>query len=132
MKYTALLGRFLFSLIFLISASGHFLSTTISFAASKGVPIASVLVPLSGILEIIGALSILLGFKTKWGAWLVVLFLLPVTLTLHPFWTASDPMMKQMDMIMFLKNLSMMGGAIILAYFGAGPLSLDARNKSLR
>ena len=88
---------------------------------------ATVLVPISGILALIGALSIMLGYKAKWGALLLVIFLVPVTLMMHNFWAISDPMMAQMQMAMFMKNVSMLGCAMIISYFGAGPLSLDAR-----
>ncbi|TRW26529.1 DoxX family protein [Flavobacterium zepuense] len=127
MKYSLLAGRILFSLIFIISSFGHFGEQSIGFAASKGVPLAGVLVPLSGIIELFGGLSIILGYKTKWGAWLIVLFLLPVTFMLHNFWTITDPMAQQMDMAAFMKNISMIGAALIIAYHGAGPLSLDNR-----
>jgi putative oxidoreductase len=84
-------------------------------------------VPVSGLLAIIGALSILLGYRAKVGAWLIALFLIPVTLMMHKFWTVSDPMMAQIQMIMFMKNTAMLGGALLISQFGAGPLSLDAR-----
>ncbi|PZF74905.1 DoxX family protein [Taibaiella soli] len=129
MKYALLIGRILFALIFLMSGPGHFSAATIGFAASKGVPMASVLVPLSGVIEIIGGLSILLGYKTKWGALLLIVFLIPVTFTLHAFWNVADPMMKQMDMAAFMKNISMLGAALMISYFGAGPVSID--NKQL-
>ena len=48
---------------------------------------------------------------------------------LHNFWTVTDPMMRQMQMIMFMKNVSMLGGALFIAQYGAGPWSLDARRK---
>ena len=127
MKYSLLAGRILFSIIFIMSSFGHFSEQTIGYAASKGVPAAGVLVPLSGIVELLGGLSIVLGYKIKWGAWLIVLFLLPVTFMLHNFWTISDPMAQQMDMAAFMKNISMIGAALIIAYHGAGPLSLDNR-----
>jgi len=128
MKYTLLLGRILFSLIFIMSSFGHFGEQSIGYAASKGVPIASILVPLSGIIELVGGLSILLGYKAKYGAWLIVLFLIPVTFMLHNFWTITDPMAQQMDMAAFMKNISMTGAALMIAYFGTGPLSIDNRN----
>jgi putative oxidoreductase len=59
-----------------------------------------------------------------------VLFLVPVTFIMHNFWAAKDPMTAQTEMVSFLKNLSMLGGALLIAYFGAGPLSLDARQAS--
>jgi putative oxidoreductase len=93
---------------------------------------AKLLVPASGILALAGGLSILLGYKAKIGAWLLVLFLIPVTLMMHNFWAVKDPMMAQMQMAMFLKNVTMIGGALLISRFGAGPLSLDARRKSER
>ena len=128
MKYTLLLGRILFSLIFIMSSFGHFGEQSIGYAASKGVPMASILVPLSGIIELVGGLSILLGYKAKYSAYLIVLFLIPVTFMLHNFWTITDPMAQQMDMAAFMKNISMTGAALMIAYFGTGPLSIDRRN----
>jgi len=127
MKYVHLAGRVLFSLIFLMSSFGHFSEQTIGFAASKGVPLANVLVPLSGIIEFLGAVSIILGYKTKWGAVLIIVFLLPVTFMLHNFWTITDPMAQQMDMAAFMKNIGLMGAALMIAYYGSGPLSLDKK-----
>src|SRR5712664_3854667 len=68
-----------------------------------------------------------IGYRAKLGAWLIVLFLIPVTLMMHKFWTVSDPMMAQIQMVMFMKNVSMLGGALLISQFGAGPFSLDAR-----
>jgi putative oxidoreductase len=123
------LGRFLFALIFIMAGPRHFLSATIAFAASQGVPVASIAVPFSGALALVGGLSILLGYRARIGAWLIVLFLVGVTPMLHQFWAVSDPMMQQIQMAMFFKNLSMMGGALLIAQYGAGPWSLDARRK---
>jgi putative oxidoreductase len=121
-----LLGRLLFALIFIMSGPRHFLSATIGYAASQGVPMASIIVPISGLLAILGGLSILLGFRARLGAWLIVLFLVGVTPMMHNFWAVSDPMMHQMQMIMFMKNMSMLGGALIISQLGSGPWSLDA------
>ena len=122
-----LLGRFFFALIFLMSGPNHFAKQTIAYAASQGVPLASLAVPLSGVIAILGGLSILLGYRAKLGAWLIVLFLVPVTFSLHKFWGITDPMSAQIQMIMFMKNVSMLGGALLISQFGAGPFSLDAR-----
>jgi putative oxidoreductase len=110
-----------------MAGPNHFSRQTIAFAASQGVPLASVTVPLSGILALIGGLSILLGYRARLGAWLIALFLLPVTLLMHKFWAVSDPMMQQMQMVLFMKNVAILGGALLISQFGAGPLSLDAR-----
>jgi putative oxidoreductase len=120
------IGRLLFVLIFLMSGFTHFAKQTIGFAASQGVPLASVLVPLSGLIAFFGALSILLGYRARLGAWLVAIFLIGVT-PMHKFWGITDPMMQQMQMVMFMKNLAMLGGALLITQFGSDPWSLDAR-----
>jgi putative oxidoreductase len=50
-----------------------------------------------------------------------------VTLAMHAFWTMPDPMMRMVHQAMFMKNLGLLGGALLIAYFGAGPVSLDER-----
>ena len=126
-------GRWLFfAQIFLLAGANHFNKQTIGYAASQGVPLASLAVPLSGVLAIAGGLSILLGYRAKLGAWLIVLFLLPVTLMMHKFWTVADAMMAQLQMILFMKNVSMLGGALLISQFGAGPFSLDVRRRAER
>jgi putative oxidoreductase len=129
MKYVVLLGRILFSLIFLKTYSAHFSSTGIGYASSAGVPLASIAVPLSGVIAILGGLMIALGFKAKLGAWLIVIFLVPVTLYLHNYWAMSDQMMAMSNAVNFWKNVSMLGAALIITYFGSGPLSLDSLSK---
>ncbi|MFZ0808061.1 MAG: DoxX family protein [Candidatus Sulfotelmatobacter sp.] len=121
-----LLGRFLFAFIFLMSGFTHFSSQTIGFAASQGVPMASIVVPAAGVIAFFGGLSILLCYRARIGAWLIVLFLIGVT-PMHKFWGISDPVMQQMQMVMFLKNLAMLGGALLITQLGSGPWSLDAR-----
>jgi putative oxidoreductase len=126
MRYVVLAGRVLYSAIFLATFT-HFTPQYIAYGAQQGVPAAGVLVPLSGVTALAGGLSVLLGYRARVGAWLLVLFLVPVTLMMHNFWAVHDPMMRQLQLAMFMKNLSMLGGALLISYFGAGPLSLDAR-----
>jgi putative oxidoreductase len=130
LRFVVPVGRVLFAAIFVLASFGHFSAKTIGYAAAAGVPLASVAVPVSGIIALVGGLSVALGYRTRLGAWLLVLFLVPVTLMMHAFWAVKDPMMAQMQQIMFMKNVSMLGGALLLAYFGAGPISLDARRAS--
>lgn len=119
-----LLGRILYSAIFIMSGPNHFRAQTIAYAAAQGVPLASIAVPLSGIIALLGGLSIALGYRAKLGAWLIVLFLVPVTLTMHRFWGLSDPQLVQLQQAMFMKNLALLGAALIIARVGSGPLSL--------
>lgn len=46
---------------------------------------------------------------------------------MHAFWNVPNPMMRQIQMAMFMKNVAMLGGALLVAYWGAGPVSLDER-----
>ena len=139
--YLVPLGRLLFTLIFLESIPMHFSAQGIGYAAHNGVPWASVLVPLSGILALAGGLSVLLGYHARIGALLLALFLIPVTLTMHAFWNIPDAEMARMvppdeakvdaemarmQLILFMKNVSMLGAALMLMHFGAGPISIDA------
>ena len=130
MVYLVPLGRFLYSAIFLMTLFGHFSAGYIGYAAQAGVPAPGLLVPLSGVIAILGGLSITLGYKAKIGGWLIVLFLVPVSFKMHAFWAVTDPMMRGMQMAMFWKNVSMLGAALLITHFGAGPLSLDARRAS--
>ncbi len=127
MVYLVPLGRFLYSAIFLMTVFGHFSAGYIGYAAQAGVPAPGLMVPLSGVIATLGGLSVTLGYKAKIGAWLLVLFLVPVTLMMHNFWSVTDPMMRGMQMAMFMKNVSMLGAALLITHFGAGPVSLDAR-----
>jgi putative oxidoreductase len=126
MKYAILTGRILFSAIFVMAGLGHFSGASIGYAAAQGVPLAQLAVPLSGVFALIGGLSVALGYKAKWGSWLLVAFLVPVTIAMHNFWAVQEPIMAQIQQVMFMKNLSMIGAALFIAYFGAGPSSLDA------
>jgi len=125
MKYLVLLGRILYSAIFIFSGIGHFSKGAIHHAAATGVPMSSLLVPLSGLIAFVGGITILLGYKARYGAWLIIIFLVPVTLSMHKFWAMTTPTEVLMEHAMFMKNLSMIGAALLIAYFGSGPLSFD-------
>ena len=127
LRYLVPIGRVLFATIFVVSAFGHFSSQGVAYAASQGVPLPSVAVPLSGVMALLGGISVALGYRARLGAWLIVLFLVPVTFMMHRFWAMGDSMTARIQQVMFLKNLSMLGAALLLAYNGAGPVSLDAR-----
>lgn len=129
--YLVPLGRLLFASIFLMAGPGHFSSQMIDHARQAGVPAADLAVPVAGVLASLGGLSILLGYKARIGAWLLVLFLVPVTLMMHKFWGIPDPMTAMIQRVMFMKNVSMLGGALMLTHFGAGPFSLDARHPEM-
>jgi putative oxidoreductase len=126
-RYLALIGRILFALIFITAAPRHFTHEGIQHAADLGVPLASIAVPISGVMALLGGLSIATGYKTRWGAWLLVAFLVPVTFMMHAYWKLPDPAAIHIQQAMFAKNISMLGAALLITQFGGGPISLDNR-----
>lgn len=124
-----LLARIFFALIFIISSFNHFDGQDLPFAITHGVPLASIVVPVVGFLPLLGGISILLGYKAKIGAWLLVIFLVPVTPVMHDFWAMPNPAMHAAQLANFLRNTSFLGSALLIAYFGAGPWSIDAATK---
>ena len=120
-----LVGRFLFSIIFLLATPRHFSKEGIQHAISHGVPSASILVPLSGVIAILGAVSIILGFHAKSGAVLLLIFLIPVTFSMHRFWGLTNPDDIHIQISMFAKNISLIGATLMIITFGSGGFSLN-------
>lgn len=125
--YLVPVARVLFAAVFVMAAPGHFGGESIAHAAAQGVPMAEALVPLSGLLALLGGLSVAFGFKARLGAVLLIGFLVPVTVMMHDFWTVADPAAAKLQQVMFMKNVTMLGGALLILYYGAGPISMDAR-----
>lgn len=127
-----LIGRILFSLIFIASGvMGHFgqRKPTEDYARSLGAPSPEVTVPLTGVMIILGGLSVALGLWADVGAILLVLFLVPTAFIMHAFWKEQDPQMQQVQMAQFMKNIALAGAALILlfvydAYGDDAPVSL--------
>jgi putative oxidoreductase len=117
-----LLARILIAFIFLMSGLGKVMdpSGTQQYMASYGMSLTFLfLIGAIGV-ELLGGLSVLTGYKAKWGASVLFLFLIPTTLIFH----AEFP--DRTQIIMFMKNLAIMGGLLLLASHGAGKISLDA------
>jgi putative oxidoreductase len=125
---TALAGRVLLALIFIISGYGKIggYAGTAGYMASKGMPMVEVLLPLTILVELGGGLLLAIGWKARWAAAALFLFLIPVTLVFHnPAGLA--PAEAGQQMINLLKNVSIMGGMLGLFAFGPGGFSLDAK-----
>jgi uncharacterized membrane protein YphA (DoxX/SURF4 family) len=117
-----LVGRILFSMIFIASGIGHLLQleATAAYAQSKGLPAPKLAASLSGVMILIGGALVLIGWTRFIGAGLLVLFLLPTAFLMHPFWKETDQMAKQNEMAHFMKDVSLAGAALLIAYY-AGP-----------
>ncbi|MBI2874415.1 MAG: DoxX family protein [Firmicutes bacterium] len=116
MDWLWLVGRVLFGVYFIFSGLNHFLQlpTMIGYSKYKGVPAPGFLVPLTGLMLILGGLSILTGIMVTWGLALLVLFLVPTTLIMHRYWNIEDPTAKMGEMVNFLKNLALVGATLML------------------
>jgi len=123
------LARLLFASIFLYYGPNNFTRFMIDLAARDGMPMPNVLVPIGGVIALVGAASVTLGFKARMGAALLVLFLLPATFVMHAFWNLEGSA-AQAQLANFMRNLSLMGGALLICHFGSGPFSLDQRHGS--
>ena len=121
MDVIVLIGRILFSLVFLSSGVAHFTQATVmaGYAKAKGVPAAQVAVLAGGVLLLFGGASILLGLWADLGALALVVFLVPTALLMHGFWKETDPTAKQMETIQFSKDVGLAGAAIMLFAFFA-------------
>src|SRR5580693_4383475 len=121
------LARILISAIFLnagITKLMHFDSIAHVLAA-RGIPLATVASAIAILIELGGAIMIIIGWQTKLAAAVQFVYLIPVTVMYHNFW-AAPPQMHEMQLVNFLKNLGIMGGLLILATRGAGASSVDA------
>ncbi len=123
-----LLGRICLSAIFILSGVGKFMAydQTASYMAAKGITFIPFFLVAAALVELIGGLSLLFGCKIRWGATLLLLYLIPVTVLFHDFWSQTDPATEKLQMIMFMKNLAIMGGLWYAIVCGGGRLSCDA------
>jgi len=125
-KFGPVVGRCLIVILFLWSGYGKIVGFqwTVGYMTSKGLPLVQLLAIASIVVELGGALMILLGWKARLGAAALFLWMIPVTYVFHNFWAvpADQQLMQQ---IMFLKNLGIMGALLYVMAFGSGRYSVD-------
>jgi putative oxidoreductase len=124
--YGPVAGRTLLALMFIISGYGKItaFAGTAGFMASKGIPMTEFALVIAILVELGGGLLLIVGWKARWAALAMFLFIIPTTLIFHNFW-AADAAQAQNQMIHFMKNVTIMGGMLYVVAFGAGPLSID-------
>jgi putative oxidoreductase len=122
----ALVGRILLALIFVQSGSQKLMafSGVAAGIAGKGLPMPEVLAVLTVVIEVGAGLLLIVGWKARWAAFLLFLFIIPVSLVYHNFW-AMDAAQAAMNKIQFMKNVSIMGGMLVTVAFGPGRYSVD-------
>lgn len=125
-----MIGRLFLIMIFLMSAVGNKIpnfGNTAEYMASEGVPAPMFLLAGAIIFLLAGSLSILIGWKARIGASLLLVFLILATYWFHDFWTFEDPQARQMQTIAFMKNLALMGAMLMIIARGPGTPSFDAK-----
>lgn len=128
-KFGPVVGRILLALVFLLSGIGKITGWegTAGYMASVGMPMVTLFLIGAIVLEVGGGLSLILGFKARWGALALIVFTIPATVLFHNFW-AMEGANAFTNQIMFMKNLGLIGGLLMVMAFGAGTLSIDARS----
>ncbi|MDA0266593.1 MAG: DoxX family protein [Cyanobacteria bacterium] len=122
-KYTPLVARALIALIFIHSGIGKVMDFggLQGAIAGKGLPLAPLVAIFTITFQLLGGAALLLGYKARIGAGLLLAFLMPATLVFH------NPIADPTQMTQFMKNLAIIGGVLMILTYGSGPVSLDGQ-----
>ena len=128
---SALIGRILLALMFLGAGISKFggLEGTAGYIASAGLPLPKLLAIATATLEVVAALMLIIGWQARWAALALAAFTLLATLLFHNYW-AMPAEQQFTQQLMFMKNMAIVGGLLVLFAFGPGALSLDQRGKA--
>lgn len=126
-SFLQLAGRLLLGVIFLVSGIHKFQDTesVAKYMAAEGMTMVPFFLYSAALLEIVASLALMIGWKTRWAALALVLFMIPTTLLFHHFWNVEGAM-QFIQKAMFFKNLAIIGGLLTVVAVGAGCFSLDA------
>lgn len=123
----ALLGRICIGILFLWAGTAKILGWegTIGYMASKQMPLISFFLPIAVALQILGALSLIIGYKARWGAAILIIFIIPASIIFHDFWNLQG-MERLNEQIMFMKDVGVLGGLLGILAFGPGKYALNS------
>ena len=122
-----LVGRILIGLIFLVAGVRKVIgfAGAVAYLTKLGFPAPEVMAVIAIIIEIVGSILLIVGWRTRWAAWLLVLFVVVAAFAAHRFWEISDAGQFYNQMNHFLKNVAIVGGLLYVATFGPGSASVD-------
>ncbi len=122
MDVVFLIGRILFSLVFVGSGVGHLMQSegSAEYAGYKGVPSPKNAVLLSGVLMLAGGVAVILGIWMDLAAFGLAALVVIMAFAMHRFWEESDPQTKQVEMAQFMKNIALAGGSLVIAAVAEG------------
>jgi putative oxidoreductase len=121
-KYMPLVARALIAVIFIHSGIGKVLDFggLQGAIASKGLPLAALVAVFTIAFQLIGGITVMLGYKARIGAILLLAFLIPATVVFH------NPIGDPSQLTQFMKNLAIIGGILMVVTYGSGPISLES------
>jgi uncharacterized membrane protein YphA (DoxX/SURF4 family) len=110
-------GKLCFGGFFLLGGLQHFTQykSMVAYGQTKGLPLAPLMIPITGSMLVAGSLLVLFGWHELWGLGLIALFLVPVALTMHNFWVETDPQQRANQQANFGKNVALAGACLLLA-----------------
>ena len=115
----AIIGQGIFGLYWIYNGVNHLAHHKMlaGYTQTKNVPMPLTAVIITGLLLIGGGLSILTGWYLVYGLTAIVIFLLGVTFRMHDFWNEKDPNAKMMNMILFMRNIALLGATLMMYYW---------------
>lgn len=124
-----LLARIMLALIFVWAGVGKFLAwdSSAAYMASKGMTAIPLFLGAAALIELLGGIALILGFKTRVAAFILFLFLIPVSFIFHDFWNLVDDKERVEQLIHFLSNIAIMGGLLALITVGPGSWAIDKK-----
>ena len=125
------LARAMLAATFIISAVRHLThwSAALDEMAGDAMPRSSLLLIGSVALRLAGGLSVLLGFRARSGAAVLLVFVVPAAFLAHDFWMMPTARQTH-ETVEFLNNMAIAAGALLVALYGAGPWSIDSFQKN--
>lgn len=128
------IGRWLLAWFFLSEAYGRARDwdATLVLMGMSHISYAPPLLAIALVVMVLGGLSLLLGFQTRYGAMLLFAFTIAVSVTMHAYWTIADPLARAADYDIFARNLAIAGGLLLLVGMGPGRFGIDNRGQKKR
>lgn len=121
----SLIGRICLGVLFLWAGLAKLagIDGTMAYMASKNMPFIHFFLPAAISMQILGAFSLISGYKARWGAWLLIIFIIPAAIIFHDFWNLEGSA-KLTEKMMFMKDLGVLGGLLFIAAFDSGKYTI--------
>ena len=122
----ALAGRLLLAFMFVYAGFGKVggFEGTAAYIASRNVPMPAVATSIAIVVEVVGGLMLVIGWKARWAALVVAVFTFFASILFHDYWTMAGEA-AQVNQLMFMKNVSVIGGLLMVFALGPGRWSVD-------